>query len=291
MNQFDKAASRWQRAAERGWDTAFDLAGIWGLKILGAIAILIIGYFIARTVRSAMVRAGRRAPHVDITIVSFVASLAKYAILALTLVAMLSAFGVQTNSVVAVIGAAGLAIGLALQGTLGHVASGFMLIMFRPFRVGDTVETAGVTGTVTEVSLFTTEINSPENIRIVIPNSSVWSGVTKNLTTNQTRRCDVELVVQPINDIDHVLQLVSDIVAADARVLKNPAPLIGVLRQTETGIRITVQAWCKGTDLGPLQLALYQTILSAFGRDGIKLMPVVPAQPQPQAQPQLPKPV
>ncbi len=285
MTQIDRAASRWQRAAEHGWDRAFDLGAEWGLKVLGAIAILIIGYFLARMVRAAMMRAGSRAPHVDITIIAFIASLAKYAILILTLVAMLSAFGVQTNSVVAVIGAAGLAIGLALQGTLGHVASGFMLIMFRPFRVGDTVETAGVVGVVTEVNLFTTEINSLDNVRIVIPNSNVWSGVTKNLTTNLTRRCDVELVVQPSNDIEQVLKIVQDIVAADERVLEQPPPVVGVLKQTETGVRVICQVWCKSVDLGPLQLALYQRILAAFGRDGIKLMPVVP---QPLQQPQQP---
>ena len=281
MTQIDRTASRWQRAMENGWDRVFDLSAEWGLKVLGAIAILIIGYFAARMVRSAMMRAGSRTPQIDITIIAFIASLAKYAILALTLVAMLSAFGVQTNSVVAMIGAAGLAIGLALQGTLGHVASGFMLIMFRPFRVGDTVETAGVVGVVTEVSLFTTEINSLDNVRIVIPNSNVWSGVTKNLTTNQTRRCDLELVVQPSNDIDQVLKIVSDIVATDERALEQPPPVIGVLRQTETGVRVICQVWCKSIDLAPLQLALYQKILAAFGHDGVKLMPVVPQQIQP----------
>jgi small conductance mechanosensitive channel len=284
--QIDKTASHWERLAEHGWDMAFDLATTWGLKLAGAVALLFIGYFAARMVRSAMVRAGRRAPHVDITVVSFIASLVKYAILALTIVAVLSNFGVQTNSVVAVIGAAGLAIGLALQGTLGHVASGFMLIMFRPFRVGDTVETAGVTGVVTEVSLFTTEINSPDNMRIVIPNSSVWSGVTKNLTTNQTRRCDVDVLVAPDNDIDQVLKIIGDVVAKDERILPQPAPLIGVIKQSEVGVRVTCQVWCKSTDLGPLQLSLYRAVLAAFAANDLLLMPPVPPRtPAPEAKP------
>jgi small conductance mechanosensitive channel len=255
----------------RGWDTFLDMAALYGLRVLGAIVIITIGYFAARMVKTALLRAGRRAPHVDMTIVSFVASLAKYGILAFTLVAVLSNFGVQTASVVAVIGAAGLAIGLALQGTLGHVASGFMLILFRPFRVGDAVETAGVSGIVTEVSLFTTEINSFDNVRIVIPNSQVWAGVTKNMSSNQTRRSDLEVIVSPESNVDEALKIIQQLVAEDARILKQPPPIIGAARVTEAGVRLIFQVWSKASDMLPVQFALNQKVIRALGDAGIAL--------------------
>jgi small conductance mechanosensitive channel len=263
--------SKWERALERMWDTAITLGTDYGLRTLGAIAIVFIGYFCARMLKSALIRAGRRSAHLDMTVVSFVASLAKYLILAFTLVAMLSSFGVQTASVVAVIGAAGLAIGLALQGTLGHVASGFMLILFRPFRVGDVIETAGVTGTVTEVSLFTTEITGPDNIRIIIPNSSVWSGVTKNLTSNPIRRADMEITLHPTSDVEKALSVIQEEAAKDTRILKDPPPTIGVLKVNETGVKIAVQVWTKVPDMASVQFDLLRHVLAAFAEGGIQL--------------------
>jgi small conductance mechanosensitive channel len=244
--------------------------------------LLIVGYFAAQLMRNALVRAGRRASHIDVTVVTFFASIIKYAILGITFVAVLSNFGVQTNSVVAVIGAAGLAIGLALQGTLGHVASGFMLVLVRPFRVGDVIETAGVTGTVTELSLFTTEITSLDNKRIIIPNSSVWTGVTKNLTTNHTRRNDLEVTITPNNDIDQALRLIRQIVEAEPLILKQPAPIIGIAQQNETGVKVICQVWSAVADMISVKLAVYQAILAAFARAGIT---VPPQAPRPPAQP------
>ena len=265
--------SKWERALERMWDTSIALGTDYGLRVVGAIAILLIGYFAAGLLKRGLIRAGRREPHIDMTVVTFAASLAKYGVLAFTLVAVLSNFGVQTTSVVAVIGAAGLAIGLALQGTLGHVASGFMLILFRPFRVGDVIETAGVTGTVTEVSLFTTEITGVDNIRIIIPNSSVWSGVTKNLTSNPTRRADMEITIHPTGDIETALAAIQQEVEKDARILKTPAPIIGVSRVTEAGVRIVYQVWTKVADMGPVQFDLQRRVLAAFAGAGIYLPP------------------
>lgn len=274
--------SKWERALERSWDTLITFGTDYGLRTLGAIAIVFIGYFCARMIKSALIRAGRRSAHLDMTVVSFVASLAKYLILAFTLVAMLSSFGVQTASVVAVIGAAGLAIGLALQGTLGHVASGFMLILFRPFRVGDVIETAGVSGTVTEVSLFTTEITGADNIRIIIPNSSVWSGVTKNLTSNQTRRADLEITLHPTSDVEKAIALIAQEVAKDDRILKDPAPTIGVLKVNEIGVKIAYQVWTKVPDLAGVQFDLQRHVLGAFARGGLYLPPT-PLAPRPAA--------
>jgi small conductance mechanosensitive channel len=261
----------WERLLERTWDTVVTMGADYGLRTLGAVAILVVGYFAARMMKSALIRAGRRAPHVDMTVVTFVASLAKYGILAFTAVAMLSSFGVQTASVVAVIGAAGLAIGLALQGTLGHVASGFMLILFRPFRVGDAIETAGVSGTVREVSLFTTEILTADNVRIIIPNSSVWSGVTRNLTTNPVRRSDLEFTVATGNDVDQVLRLVREAVAAEPLIQREPAPFVGIVRQNEAGIRIACQVWSRTGDMPAVQTGIYRTVLKAFAETGVAL--------------------
>ena len=241
----------------------------YGLKMIGAVIILIVGWTVSGMVHSAIMRAAKRSPKVDVTIFTFVASLAKYAVLIFTLVATLSSFGVETTSFVAVLGAMGLAIGLAFQGALGHVASGIMLVLFRPFRVGDSIETAGVAGVVTEISLFTTEIRTGDNIKIVIPNSAIWSGVIKNLSGHVTRRFSFEVGISYTADIEQAIDVIDGIIADDLRILREPPPLIGVSKLGEAAVILVVEAWVQSEHLGNARYDLNKRIKEAFDRKGI----------------------
>ena len=167
-----------------------NIAGVttYGLSVVGVIIIFIVGWIVAGWVAGSIRRTAEKSERFDTTLGSFFASLAKYAILTFTLIAVLSRFGVETTSFVALLGALGLAIGFALQGTLSHIASGVMLIIFRPFKIGDFVETAGVAGTIKAIGLFTSELSTGDNVQLIVPNGAVWGGTIKNSSSNATRR-------------------------------------------------------------------------------------------------------
>ena len=250
-------------------ETAMAVITTYGLKMIGAILILIIGWTISGMVQSAIQRAGKRTQRIDITVFTFCASLARYAVLIFTIIAMLSSFGVETTSFVAVLGAMGLAIGLALQGALGHVAAGIMLILFRPFRVGDTIEAAGVSGIVSEILLFTTEIYTADNIKIVIPNNLIWSGVIRNLSSHAQRKVVIELGVSYAANIDDAMATIKDLVAADARIQKDPEPLVAVTRLADAAVILLVEVWVANADLNAVRFDLNQRIKLAFEQKGI----------------------
>ena len=191
--------------------------------------------------------------------------------MAFTLIAMLSSFGVETTSFVAVLGAVGLAVGLALQGALGHVASGLMLIIFRPFRVGDTIEAAGVAGNVAEISLFTTEIFTPDNVKIIIPNSAIWAGVIKNMSDHTRRKIGFEVGIAYSASIDDAMAVVREIAAADKRVFQDIAPLVVVSRLTDTAVMLLVEVWVPNAQLGPVRFDLNKRIKESFESKGISL--------------------
>jgi len=243
----------------------------YGLRVIGAAAILIIGWMIAGIVHRTIIRAGTRSKKIDMTIFMFAASVVKYAILAFTLIATLANFGVETTSFVAVLGATGLAIGLALQGTLSNVAAGMMLILLRPFRVGDFVETAKTSGTVTEMSLFTTELATLENIRIVIPNSMIWSDVIKNFTGNLTRRTDLIVGISYDDNIDTAIAAVKTVLEAEARVIKEPTPVVAVRALADSSVNLMVRYWTTREDVLDVQMALNKAIKEKFDQEGITI--------------------
>jgi small conductance mechanosensitive channel len=258
-----------EREISNAVDTVAVVATSYGLKLIGAIIILAVGWIVATWLRRILIRMGYRTNRLDMTMVRFLASLAKYFIIAFTVIAVLGNFGVQTASVVAVMGAAGLAIGLALQGTLSHFAAGFMLVLFRPFRVGDSIETAGVSGTVREINLFSTEIVSADNVRIIIPNNAVWSGVTKNLTASGTRRVELEIPIPYGSDVNAAIDLVKQVVAQDNRVLKEPPLVVGVSKFADANIKLTVQFWTASRDMGTAQLALSTALKDQLSKAGL----------------------
>ena len=232
--------------------TASELLSEWGLKVLGAFAVLLLGWIVAKAFRGAAGKALRRTK-IDATLVPFLSSIAYYLVLVVTLVAALGLVGIQTASVVAVLGAAGLAVGLALQGTLSHFASGVMLLYFRPIRVGDFVDIAGTAGTVSEVGLFATSLNTPDNVRIIVPNSSIWGQTIKNFNTNDTRRIDLVMGVDYGDDLATAAATMKRVIEEDERVLSEPAPVVAVDALADSSVNFVVRPWCKRQDYWQLR--------------------------------------
>lgn len=219
----------------------------WGLKVVGAIAVLIIGRMAAGMIRAGIRRAMTKA-EVDPTLIPFVASLVYYLVLAVVLIAVLSLFGVHTTSLVAILGAAGLAVGLALQGTLSNFAAGVMLLVFRPFQVGDFVEVGGIAGSVVAVRIFSTIIKTGDNIMITVPNAQVWGGTIKNYNGFETRRIDLVMGIDYGDDIQVAMDTIHRIVTGHDKVLAEPAPLIAVANLGDSAVELVVRPWVNGAD-------------------------------------------
>lgn len=243
----------------------------YGLSVIGAIVILIVGWTVAGWVAGSIRRTSAKSERFDTTLGSFFASMAKYAILAFTIIAVLSRFGVETTSFVAVLGALGLAIGLSLQGTLSNIASGVMLIIFRPFKVGDFVDTAGVSGTVKEITLFTTEMATGDNVKVIVPNGAVWGGTIKNFSGNTTRRVDLVMGIGYGSSIDHAIKTMGEIIEADSRVHGDPAPFFAVGELADSSVNIIVRVWVNAPDYWGVKFELTKAFKEAFDREGIDI--------------------
>jgi small conductance mechanosensitive channel len=240
-------------------DTLVTLVSTWGLQVLGAVAVLVIGRIAAGMVRRGVTRSLERA-RTDSTLVPFFASMAYYLVLSVVLIAVLSLFGIQTTSLIAVLGAAGLAVGLALQGTLSNFAAGVMLLIFRPFRAGDYVEAAGTAGSVVEVGLFNCTLNTPDNVRIVVPNAEIYGGIIKNYAANDTRRNDLVLGISYGDDIGRAIDIARRVLADDARVLKEPEAVVAVGNLGDSSVDIVVRPWCRKEDYWPLRFDLQRRL-------------------------------
>ena len=234
-------------SAEEALGMVIGLVSTWGLQVIGALAVLIIGRWIARRIRNGVRRTLERAK-VDVALVPFFSSMAYYLVLAVVIIAVLNLFGVQTTSLIAVLGAAGLAVGLALQGTLSNFASGVMLLIFRPFRPGDYVDIAGTAGSVVEIGLFTVTLNTPDNVRIIVPNSAVNGQTIKNYAANDTRRNDMVMGISYDDNIGTAIDTIEKVLAADSRVLKEPAAVVAVSELGDSSVNLVVRPWCKKED-------------------------------------------
>jgi len=269
MADFNLNPATLERDLSKAADTAMTVITTYGLKVIGAIVILVVGWILAGMAQRWILRAGSKAKRLDMTVTTFAASTFKYVVMTFTLIAVLSSFGVETTSFVAVLGAVGIAIGLALQGTLGHVASGLMLILFRPFRVGDYIEAGGVAGTVHSISLFVTEIDTADNVHVVVPNGLIWGGTMRNLHENRTRRLEIQVVISYDHDVSDAIDLVRGLIKNDNRILKTPAPVVGAMTLTESGVRLVIQVWMEREQLADVQYRLNQAIKEAFDAKGI----------------------
>ncbi|MBY5935399.1 mechanosensitive ion channel [Tateyamaria omphalii] len=246
------------------------LASVVG-SVLAAITILIIGWIVAAWLGRRITRIGTRHKHLDDTLFNFLGSIVRYIVLGFTFLIVLNTFGVQTTSVVAAVGAAGLAIGLALQGTLSNVAAGVMLILFRPLKIGDFVEVADKMGTVKDVTLNYTELASLGNVQIIIPNSEVWGNVIENYSIYPTRRAEWTFGVGYGVNLKQAEQVIRDTIMADERSKSEPEPFIQVNNLGDSSVDFLVRVWCDSDIYFQYQADMKRKVKEALDDAGVDI--------------------
>lgn len=248
-----------------------ELAVTYSFSILGAVLLLIGGYVLAGVVERGIYAGLRRFRGFDETLRKFLSKTARYALLVLVGVTALAQFGVQTASIIAALGAAGLAIGLALQGTLQNIAAGIMLLALRPFRVGEAIEAGGISGTVQEVGLFATELQTGDGLFLLAPNSQLWNTPVTNFSRNPRRAHNLTVRIGRDDDIDKAIALLRGIVAGDARVFADPAPHAYVGALGDTAVELTIRYWTATADWWQAQLDFTRAVKRAFEENGISV--------------------
>jgi len=245
-----------------------------GLNLLAAVLILVVGWTVARWLGRWLRQSLSHSHYIDPTLKPLLANFIRYAILIVTVVAVLGQFGVQTTSLIALIGAAGLAVGLALQGTLSNVASGVMLLFLRPFRVEDKIITGDVTGTVREIGLFRTVINTAEGVYVSVPNATLFSGTVTNLSRERVRRTNFTVQVDHNEDLARVREVLLAAFRADNRVLKTPEPAVEVEKLEGIVNTLSVQLWLNNRDFGAQRSDM--RILASRTLQKAKVLPPLP---------------
>jgi small conductance mechanosensitive channel len=241
-----------------------------GIKIIIAVVIFIVGRWVVKAVRN-FIRTLMTKKNVDPEVNSFVCSLIYVTLLVFVIIAALAQVGIQTTSLIAVLGAASLAIGLALQGSLANFAAGVLLIIFRPFKVGDYVACAGTAGTVDEMQIFTTQLKSPDNKKIIIPNAKLLGDVITNYSAKETRRVDLVIGVSYRDDLQKVAEALTDVLSKDERVLKDPAPTVAVLELADSSVNFAVRPWVKTGDYWSVYFDLTKSIKMRLDAEGISI--------------------
>ncbi len=258
--------------------TGFDWAGLWetvrmagldfGMKALIALVIFFVGRMIARLVTKGLHNM-MQSQEVDKILETFVCNLAYWALMIFVIIAAINQIGVQTTSLIAIMGAAGLAIGLALQGSLANFASGVLIVMFRPYRVGDFVEAAGIAGVVLQVQILTTILKTGDNKQIIVPNGQIMNSIITNFSAHDTRRVEMTVGVSYDDDLDKVRSTIQDLVNADERILKDPECLIAVSELADSSVNFTVRPWVNSADYSSVKFDLTEAIKKRFDKDGI----------------------
>lgn len=253
------------------WKALIELATSYGLELIAALVILVFGWWLAGRVQRLILRALDRLPRMDATLKPFLSSLARYAIIAVTLVAVLARLGVETTSIIAVLGAAGLAIGLALQGTLQNIAAGIMLLVLRPFKVGDYIDAGGISGTVDEIGLFTTDMTTFDGVYQSVPNSSLWNTSILNYSRLPTRRMDVPVGIAYEDDVERAMALLLEHLRQDERVLEDPAPQVLVTNLGESSVDLSLRCWSKSSNFWALKFELNKKVKLWLDAEGISI--------------------
>jgi small conductance mechanosensitive channel len=248
----------------------WELITLYGLRFISAIIILVVGRWAAKGV-SNLVRGLMRTANIDPTIGSFVGHLVNVTLIAFVVLAALSQVGIQTTSFIAILGAAGLAVGLALQGSLANFAAGFLMIIFKPFGVGDYIEGAGVAGTVTDIQIFTTTLRTPDNKCVIIPNAKLTGDNIINWTANGTRRVDMVFGIGYGDDIDQARRIMQEVLDQDKRILADPPPLIAVHSLGDSSVNFVVRPWAKVSDYWGVYFEATEKIKKAFDANGIQI--------------------
>lgn len=243
---------------------------LWSMRVLAALAVFVIGRWVSRKIVQAMVIVLEKRD-IDPTITRFLQNVSSAVLLVVILIAALNQLGVETSSMLAVLGAAGLAIGLALKDSLSNIASGVLMVAFRPFRVGDFVETAGQLGKVEKISVFYTELLTPDNKLVIIPNSLVTGGVITNFTSEESRRLDLSVGVGYDTDLPRTRMLLLDMLKAHPKVLNDPEPVVGVLAFSDSSIDFTLRAWVKADDVWAARFELNEEIKRTLDANDIEI--------------------
>lgn len=255
-----------------GMSTEFaDTAWIWGLRALYAAVLLGVGLWLAFYVSGIARRHAVGHPRIDTTLGTFLALVVRYAIIIVVVIAVLQMFGVQTTSLVALVGACALAVGLALQGTLGNVASGIMIAFMRPYHIGDYVEINGKEGKVTDLDLFFTTLRTEDERTILVPNGQAVSNPIINFTKDGRRPCNVKVGIGYEDDIDRAATVMREVMTADSRSLAEPAPWIGVDELAESSVNLLALVWIATDDHRAYKAAMLQAVKEAFDREGIEI--------------------
>ncbi|KAA1213674.1 small-conductance mechanosensitive channel MscS [Vibrio cholerae] len=247
-----------------------DLLIQYGVNVISAILILFIGNLVVKGVAGSVANVLKKK-EMDKAVVDFIHGLVRYTLFIIVLIAALSRIGVQTASVVAVIGAAGLAVGLALQGSLSNFAAGVLIVAFRPFKSGDYVEIGGVAGSVDSIQIFQTVLKSPDNKMVVVPNSAVIGGAITNYSRHETRRVDMVIGVSYKSDLQKTKRVLRETLEKDPRILKDPDMTIGVLALADSSINFVVRPWCKTADYWAVYFDSMQAIKEALDANGIEI--------------------
>lgn len=242
-----------------------------GMKALGALVVIIIGLRISGWLAGLVRKIALRHEEIDDTLGNFFASLVRWAITAAVLIAALQVFGVQATSFVAVLGALTLAIGLSMQGALGNIASGVMIMLFRPYKLGDYIEAAGTAGTVKDINLFQTVLATPDNVKVLVPNSQAIDGVIKNFSGYDTRRADVTFGIDYDDDMDKAIAIIMGVIESDTRILKDPAPFVKVVNLGDSSVDIATRSWVKASDYWDVRFHITKAVKEAFDREGISI--------------------
>ena len=251
-------------------DTAIELAITHGPKLLLALLVLVIGWWLSNRLVNLMDK-GLRRSNAEPTLVKFLHSIVGIILKMIVLVIFATTIGVETASLIAVMGAAGLAVGLALQGSLANFAGGVLILFFKPFKAGDEIEAQGYRGVVQEIQIFNTILLTRDNERIVIPNGNLSNGCLKNIFVEPTRRVDMTYGISYDDDIGKAKQIIADVLAADQHVLKEPAPDIFVSAHADSAINILVRPWCKSEHFWDVHFGTMENVKLAFDREGITI--------------------
>lgn len=241
------------------------------INAVKALIVLVVGWIAAGMIGGMVRRRINKTPQIDPTLGNFVASMVKWVILAIVLVAVLGIFGIQATSIVAILGAASLAIGLALQGTLSDLAAGVMLVVFRPYKLGQYVDIGGTAGTVKDLNLFVTELVTPDNVQIIVPNGQAWGSIITNYSAHDTRRVDLVFGIDYSDSADAAMQIIEEVAGADDRVLSDPAPWVRVTNLGDSSVDLTARIWCNAADYWELKFQLTKAVKEAFDAKGISI--------------------
>ncbi|MBZ9675524.1 mechanosensitive ion channel family protein [Mesorhizobium sp. ES1-1] len=254
----------------------------YSFSAIGAIILLVVGYIVAGLAERSIFAGLGHIHHFDQTLRQFFSKIVRYAILVLVVIMVLGQFGVQTASIIAAIGAIGLAIGLALQGTLQNIAAGIMLLALRPFRIGESVEVGPIAGTIEEIGLFATKLRTAEGIYILAPNSTLWNQPVRNFSRNGVRRGDITLSIGSWNDIDRAQKTLLALAAAEKRIRRDPAPIAFVASLGDTTVSLTLRYWTSAADHFSTTIDMTKRAKQAFDSEGISIPLPPPEAPTPE---------